>query len=287
MQPYLHHAALKRKRIARIRKKKKPDYIYADHATLLPLGARACVAKSAQALRISKPKGQLNPSNVHTNTTLVLLLLQAKTVRATYKRYWESKENIKPQKFEWKSLEGDGDACERQENLLRYIEQHLSLIRFYENQIRLSESASKGLAQASRSGGPRHRSWMALNKAIAAELLRREDEAVHSAQADNRPSAQAQSNPNALKYPAQFALGIIRINKECLAEDLDVRKLTVKNKLKAAVINTYQSNNLVQAKRAQDQLDRKLALERVKHHAKKARKRLIKQYRAQMDTRPR
>ncbi len=128
---------------------------------------------------------------------------------------------------------------------------------------------------------------MALNNAIVAELLRREDEAIHSAQADNRANAQAQSNPNAPKYPAQFVVEIMRINKECLAEDLDVRKPTVKDKLKAAVTNAYQSNNLAQAKCAQDQLDRKSGLERVKRRAKEARKRLIKQYRAQIDTRPR
>ena len=128
---------------------------------------------------------------------------------------------------------------------------------------------------------------MVLNKAIAAEPLRREDEAVRSAQADNRANAQAQSNLNAPKYPAQFAVDIMIINRKCLVEDLDVRKLTVKEKLKAAVNNAYQYNNLALAKRAQEQLDRKLALERVKRRAKKAPKRIIKQSRAQMDTRTR
>ncbi len=161
------------------------------------------------------------------------------------------------------------------------------MIHLYGNQIRLSKSASKRLAQANRSGGPRHRGWMELNKAIAAELLRREDEAVRSAQAYIQASAQAQSNPNAPKYPAQSAVDIMRINKECLVEDLDVRKPTVKDKLKGAVTNAYQSGNLAEAKRAQDQLDRKLALDSVKRRVNKARKRIIKQSRIQMDTRPR
>ncbi len=89
MQPYLHHAALKRKPIAQIRENKKPTYMYVDSATLLPLGAQARGAKSAQARRIPKLKEVLDPTNVHTTTTLVLLRLRAKTVRATYKRYWE------------------------------------------------------------------------------------------------------------------------------------------------------------------------------------------------------
>ncbi len=79
----------------------------------------------------------------------------------------------------------------------------------------------------------------------------------------------------------------MRINKECLAEYVDVRKPTVEDKLKAALTNAYESGNLDQAKRAQEQLDRKLALERVKRRAKKARKRIIKQSCVQMGTRPR
>ncbi len=142
MQLYPHRAELKRKPITRIRKNKKPTYVYVDPATLLPLGAQARGAKSTQARRIPKPKEELDPTNVYKTTTLVLLRLRTKIVRATYKRYWACKQNIKPEKFEWESPEGDGDACERQENLLHYIEQYLPLIHLYGNQIRLSESAS-------------------------------------------------------------------------------------------------------------------------------------------------
>ncbi len=140
MQPYPHHVALKRKPIAWIRKNKKPTYMYVDPATLLPLGARASGAKSAQVRLIPKPKEELNPLNVHTTTTLFLLRLRANTIRTAYKRYGECKKNIKPEKFEWESPERDGEACERQENLLHCIEQHLPWIHVYGNQIRLSES---------------------------------------------------------------------------------------------------------------------------------------------------
>ena len=53
-----------------------------------------------------------------------------------------------------------------------------------------------------------------------------------------------------------------RIEKECLADDLGVRKLRVKDMLKAAIANNYAVNNLAQAKLRQDQLDRKLSLDR-------------------------
>ena len=68
-----------------------------------------------------------------------------------------------PQKFDWKTPEGNGYALSRQQNLLHYIEQRLPLIASHANKIRLSESASKRLTQANRSGGPRNRAWVSLN----------------------------------------------------------------------------------------------------------------------------
>jgi len=151
----------------------------------------------------------------------------------------------------WTSPEGDGDAVDRQDKLLHYIEQHLPLIEQYGNSIRLSESASKRLAQANRSGGDRHRTWCELNKA------RREHEVHNSAQAVNSSGAQAQN----CQYPLQFAADVRRIEKELEADDQGIRKPTVKDKLKAAITNAYASNDIAGAKRVQDQLDRKLALE--------------------------
>ena len=84
-------------------------------------------------------------------------------MRASYKRHWEVLKNIKPQKFDWESPEGDGDAVSRQDNLLRYIEEHLPLIEKYGRQIRSSDFASRRWAVANRSGGSRHRAWVALN----------------------------------------------------------------------------------------------------------------------------
>lgn len=282
MEPVLRRDALKRRPTARIRKNKKPDYMYVDPVTLKPLGAQAHGIQRARALRMPLSKEQITLENVKSVTTLMLLRLRAKTVRATYKRSWECLKNVKPRKFDWTSPEGDGDAVDRQDKLLHYIEQHLPLIEQYGNSIRLSESASKRLAQANRSGGDRHRTWCELNKAIEAELSRREHEVHNSAQAVNSSSAQAQS----CQYPLQFAVDVRRIEQELEADDQGVRKPTVKDKLKAAITNAYESNDIAGAKRIQDQLDRKLALERIKRREKKLRKQNIKMCRARMDARP-
>ncbi len=107
----------------RIRKNKRSDYIYVDPATLQPFGAQAHGSERSQARRLPLLKEKITLDNIENVTTLVLLRLRAKTVRATYKRYWECFENVKPQDFEWVTPEGDGDALDRQDKLLHYIEQ--------------------------------------------------------------------------------------------------------------------------------------------------------------------
>ena len=177
----------------------------------------------------------------------------------------------KPHKFVWRSSEGSGDACAGQEALLHYIEQHLPLIDRYYNKIRLSEAASFRSRNANRSGVSRHRAREGLNKAIASESLRSENEVTQTARADEIESAQAQSEP---LYPAQLAVDVKLIESELLAEELRVSKPNLKDKLKAARTNAHESNDLNKTKRITDQLERKLALERVKRRAKKACKRM-------------
>ena len=184
--------------------------------------------------------------------------------------------DIKPRKFEWESPEGDGDEVSKQDNLMRYIESHIPLIDKYRNQIRLSDKASMRWASANRSGGSRHRAWKALNAAIEAELLRRE----RLVEPVEQESAQAHVE---VRYPLQYAVDNQRIERDMLADDLNIKKPTVKDKLKAAITSAYASNDLDAAKRAQDRLEEKLALERIKRRAKKSRKQMIKQLRQQMD----
>ena len=95
--------------------------MYVDPATLQPLGAQTHRNERAQARRLPLLKEEITLDNIENKTTLVLLRLRAKTVRATYKRYWECLENLKPQQFEWVTPKGDGDAVDRQNKLLHYI----------------------------------------------------------------------------------------------------------------------------------------------------------------------
>ncbi len=73
----------------------------------------------------------------------MLLRERAKTVSADYKRHWEYLQVIKPDNFDWKSAEGDGDAANCQLRLRKYIDQHLVLVESYGKEISVSESAMK------------------------------------------------------------------------------------------------------------------------------------------------
>ena len=174
------------------------------------------------------------------------------------------------------SPDGDGDEVSKQDNLMRYIGSHIPLIDKYRNRIRLSDKASMRWASVNRIDGSRHRAWKALNTAIEAELLRREREVEPVEQG----SAQAHVE---VPYPLLYAVDNRRIKRVMLADDFNIKKPTVKGKLKAAITSAYTSNNWNVDKRAQDRLEGKLALELIKRRNRKLRKQMIKQLRLQMD----
>ncbi len=98
----------------------------------------------------------------------------------------------------------------------------------------------KRWARANRSGPDLRRTWCELNDAIAKELSRRESEVLTPIQAVYTSCAQ---------YPQRFADGLKRIERELAAKDLGVTKPNVKDKLKAAATNAYQSNDVAKAKK--------------------------------------
>ncbi len=169
------------------------------------------------------------------------------------------------------------------------------LIEEYARQIRLSPAATRRWSQANRSGGPRHKAWMNLNDAVADELSRREEIVQHDARMKNDNSAQARNSQGAQGhgvvsppvFPLQYAADNARIERECQTGELDVQKPMVKDELKEAINNAYNRSDFEEAKCRQDQLEKKLALERIKHQEKKTLKRNLKQCRARMDARPR
>ncbi len=63
------------------------------------------------------------------------------------------------------------------------------------------------------------------------------------------------------KYPLKLAADFQNSERDCIVEDQGIRKTTPKDKVKAAITNVYTNNNLLEAKRLQNRLGRKLARE--------------------------
>ena len=164
---------------------------------------------------------------------------------------------------------------------MRHTERHIPLIDKYRNQIPLSDKASMRWASANRSGGSRQGGWKALNMVNEAELLHREREVEPVEQG----SAQAHVE---VRYPFQYAVHHRRIERDMLADGLNIKESTVKDNLKAAITSAYASNDLDAAKQAQDRLGEKLTLERIKRCTRNSCKQIIKKMCQQMgrDSRP-
>ena len=155
----------------------------------------------------------------------------------------------------------------------------------------------KGLyAQANRSGGPRHRAWLATNDTIFDELdwlyqHQRVDFRRHaSAQARDMPCAQARLVRDSLhgptsRYTRQYAIDHQRIARQMEAEYLSLKKLWSKDKIIAAIVNARNRDDMNGARRNQDHMERIIALERIQSRSKRSRKRSITTCRNAMDAR--
>ncbi len=106
--------------------------------------------------------------------------------------------------------------------------------------------------QGNRSGGLRHKAWCDLNKSIEQELTRREKWLLRDAQAIAAGSAQAQCDMPTVCYTLQYAVDVARIERDRLVEDLGVKELTVKDKIKAAPTNACQLADFAKANRVKD-----------------------------------
>ncbi len=159
---------------------------------------------------------------------------------------------------------------------------------------------------ANRSGGPRHRQWEARNEAIVNELVFREKEGsmrdtcidtIEGARAQVSDGARAQvpdgaranggsnNSSGVLRFPVQYAVDCERIETRMIAEEMGLKPLTVKDKIKARLVHAQERGNLEEARKFQDQLDGMNERESVKRRAKKLRKRNIAICRREMNNR--
>ena len=294
----------------RIQRNRRPSYAYVDPASLRPLNAmqieyqhrnraEAQRAASARARNYYTPlaKEDTTPHNVRNATTLMLLRMRARTVRAQYKRHWEVLKDLKPEQFVFKTPEVGDSVTADEQRLKEFIQSHLIRIEALRSEIERSESAKVRLNKVNRSGGSRHRMWEARNEAVVNELLWREMNPIAtSARAKDTNSARAQiinetpppppDNSTILqtqRFPQQYAADNLRIADDMELDDLGLSRPTRKDRIKAAMVRAIDCRDYALARQHQDELDRMAEHERRVRNAKKARRKIIAQCRRKMD----
>ena len=133
----------------RIRRDARPNFCYVDGASLreldqvckkridgrlhyLPAQARNSAMRSSAN---EMTKEDLTPHNVRSASTLLLLRMLPRTVRAQYKRYWECLHAIQPHQFVFDTPERGNCKENDKERLRDYISKHVIRIEDLREQI--------------------------------------------------------------------------------------------------------------------------------------------------------
>ena len=135
--------------------KRGPKRPHIDGATLIPMSAESAYGHSAEksaasrgagacAQRRDLPENKVKPESVRIASTLSLLRVRARDVRARYERLWRCVANNKVQPFviDIPSIEGDGSESERANNLMDYIRAHSQVSDQYLRTIQVNRDAA-------------------------------------------------------------------------------------------------------------------------------------------------
>ncbi len=99
-----------------------------------------------------------------------------------------------------------------------------------------------------------------------------------------RGSGNPVSGKDAPMYPEKYAVDNQRIQRKLEADELGIKKPTLKDMIKAEITNAYAVNDLARARREQDYLEAINARERAKRATKKRRKSSIAKLRYRMNS---
>ncbi len=111
--------------------------------------------------------------NVGQASTLTLLRIRARDIRAQYVRMWRCYANNRVQPFVYDSHEGDGDIVQKVRNLRKYIAHHITVLESLRILVDRDESSRSRLKRANRSTGYLTRLLRERNGAVVDELVAR------------------------------------------------------------------------------------------------------------------
>ena len=286
--------------------KRGPRRAPIDGATLLPLHSTPAFSadQAARAAEVNQDrrelsKEELTAANVRSATSLSLLRVRARNVRAMYVRLWRcfADNAVTPFKLDVAEVEGEGPAHVREANLLDWVKAHECESTSVWNKIRFNEAASRRFKKASRGGGRNQKNLRERDEAVEAELARRTGDgtlltpvpaeksaprladqassAKGEGEGDNKEPAVERSTPGSssrIMYPASYAEDIARIQRDIDAEESGVRKPNRNDRLAAARVAAFQRGDMAIVQSLDAQESRRRDAKRRVRQRKKQRK---------------
>ena len=233
---------------------------------------------------------EVNADNVGVATTLSLLRIRARDLRAEYTRMWRCYTGGSVQPFIYDSPEGMGSDLSRTQNLRNYIDSHVRVLEDLRAKVMRNSEAKARWVKSNKGGGVLKRQLRARSQAVVTELAARgrEWETTSPSPSTSGASALAPMNPrvdtpskndNEMHLtPAVCTNDIKFIPNDTDVEDVGVKRPSTGDKLITARTRAYNTGDLDAVRSIDDQMAFRAAKSRSRRHRAKARKRALKEY---------
>jgi len=252
------------------------------HQSLMDALLRTASAdgSTARAVRQELVKEEVTAANVRSATSLTLMRLRARTLRATYEKLWRCFANNERVPFVYSSHEGEGSDGERMENLRKYISAHVRRVEDLRTLVERNSSTKSRWKKANKGGGKRARMFAEREAAVIAELQYRETNGtIGEEEMDARATSPVDDSAKTVTpvlYPAAYAADIARIEREMEAEEEGVKKPSRGEKLTSARTSAYERGDMKAVKSIEATIKKRQDTRRAARHRKKARKEVVR-----------
>ena len=258
-----------------------------DGGTLLPISANA----QGSEVRRDMAREDITMANVRAVSSLSLLRVQARTIRAAFERVYRVTANTGrvPFRFELSTAEGTGDDASRIRRLSHYVAVHKKEIGSRMDWIMTDSKRLSRLRKENKGGGKLRRKCIERDAAIDGELATRtvrgtllqQDGVAATANAANATAtAITERSVDALanSYPAEFANQVRRVSQEMEAEERGVKKPSSNDKLLVARTVAFERGDMATVEACDKIQERRRASKRAARARKKVRKAALKEY---------
>ena len=254
------------------------------------LNSTNSTVEPAKAGRVEMLHDEVNAANVGVASTLSLLRIRARDLRAEYTRMWRCYSGGLVQPFIYDSPEGAGSDLSRTQNLRDYIASHVRVLEDLRAKVMRSSEAKARWVKSNKGGGVLKRQLRSRSQAVVTELAAREGELEQAppSSSNSGTSALAHINPRVHERvekdsaihltPAVCTNDIKFIQNNSEVEDGAVKKPSTGDKLITARTRAYNDGNLDTVRSIDDQMAFRAAKSRARRHRAKARKRALKDY---------